>query len=483
MAVRTADERVSRAWTPAIVPFIVAAVIFLVVLAVGASLLNDPDTFWHIAVGDWILANGFPTGDPFSFTFAGAPWIAKEWLSQLVLTSAYHLGGWPLVVVISAAAFALAFALLARFLMDELAPLPVIALVAVAFILAAPHLVARPHVLALPVMVAWVGGLVRAVDRSRPPPYALLLLMVLWANLHGGFTLGIVLTIAAGLDAVVSARPGDRRRLAGRWLVFVILTLVAASITPYGPQSMLVTYRILSQTQALSIIGEWRPADFSHLAAFELVLLAGAGFVLYRGFVLPPVRVLVLLGLLHLALSAERNGELLGLLTPLFLAAPLARQLPGTRAAGAAPAASARLGMFAAATLGTVALLAGGLAVAGGDTPNPRIAPSAAVAVIKRNGFHRVLNDYDFGGYLIFSGVAPFIDGRTELYGDAFTMRHYRAVNLVDLNDFVRILNADEIDATLLKPTTPAVALLDRLPGWKRLYADDVAVVHVRDAH
>ena len=480
MAVRTAEERVGRQWTPAIVPFIVAAVIYLVALAVGTSLLNDPDTFWHIAVGNWIVANGFPTGDPFSFTAAGTPWIAKEWLSQLILAAAYHFGGWPLVVVLPAAAFALAFALLARFLMDRLAPIPVIALIAVAFILAAPHLVARPHVLALPVMVAWVGGLVRAVDRERPPPYALLLLMVLWANLHGGFTLGIVLAVAAGLDAVFSADPADRRRLAGRWSVFVVLTLVAASITPYGPQSMLVTYRILSQTQALSIIGEWRPADFSHVAAFELVLLAGAGFVLYRGFVLPPVRVLVLLGLVHLALSAERNSELLGLLTPLFLAAPLARQLPDAgRDQG--PAGSVGPGAWSAMALAAVGLMATGLAVAGNDAPNPQIAPANAVAALKRGDLHRVLNDYDFGGYMIFSGLAPFIDGRTELYGDAFTVRDYRAVNLVDLNDFVRLLDADDIDATLLRPSTPAVALLDRLPGWKRLYADDVAVVHVRD--
>jgi hypothetical protein len=32
----------------------------------------------------------------------------------------------------------------------------------------------------------------------------------------------------------------------------------------------------------------------------------------------------------------------------------------------------------------------------------------------------------------------------------------------------------------LLAPTTPAVGLLDRMDGWQRVYADDVAVVHVR---
>ena len=480
MAVRTVDDSRGQAWAPAM-PLLVATVLYLVVLAVAANLLNDPDTYWHLVVGDWILANGFPTGDPFSFTFAGAPWIAKEWLAQIVFSLAHHLGGWTLVVVLSAAAIALAFALLTRFLMDELAPLPVLALTAVAFVLAAPHLVARPHVLALPVMVAWVGGLVRAVDRARQPPYMRLGLMVLWANLHGGFTLGIVLGIAAGLDAVVAATPADRLRLAARWIGFVLLTFVAASVTPYGPESMVVTYRILSQSEALSVITEWRPADFSHLAGFEVVLLLAGGFALYRGFVLPPVRILVILGLLHLALAAERNGELLGLIAPLFLAAPLARQFPAARA-GREPAAFRWRPAAIAAGLALLVPATVALAVAGDSAPNRRITPDAAVKALKRANPGPVLNDYDFGGFLVFSDVPPFIDGRTELYGGAFTARHFRAVTLSDFSDFVRLLDEYGIAATLLSPTTPAVALLDRLPGWQRLYADEVAVVHVRAA-
>ena len=52
----------------------------------GLPLLGDPDTHWHIAVGNWMIAHGMaPVADPFSFTFRGEPWIAKEWLSQLLM--------------------------------------------------------------------------------------------------------------------------------------------------------------------------------------------------------------------------------------------------------------------------------------------------------------------------------------------------------------------------------------------------------------
>src|SRR4029079_19121408 len=124
-----------------------------------------------------------PVADPFSFTFAGQHWIAKEWLSQLLYSGAYAVADWAGMVVLAAASAALASALLARWLERELAPLASLVLVAATFVLAAPHLTARPHVLAWPVIVVWVGGLVRAVDRRQAPSLWLQAAMVLWANL------------------------------------------------------------------------------------------------------------------------------------------------------------------------------------------------------------------------------------------------------------------------------------------------------------
>ena len=58
----------------------------------------------------------------------------------------------------------------------------------------------------------------------------------------------------------------------------------------------------------------------------RILLLAGI-FALLRGVTLPPVRALVVLGLFHFALAQVRNADLLAMLAPLYLAAPLARQL------------------------------------------------------------------------------------------------------------------------------------------------------------
>jgi len=300
-------------------------------------------------------------------------------------------------------------------------------------------------------------------------------LMTLWANLHGGFTFGVLLAGACALEALLVAQKADRWQAARQWGVFGLLTILAACITPYGPASMVMTGRILGLGEALALLVEWRPQDFSKIGPYELCLLGAIGFVLFRGLTLPPVRILIVLGLLHMSLAHARNDELLVLLAPLFIAAPLRDQL------GQAQPALEPLSRKFIAPLALLAVLASvGLVTTRELRPGYYLTPSAALDALTRAKAGPILNDYGFGGYMIHAGVAPFIDGRAELYRGPFIARHHRAVTLENLPDFLRLLDEYKIGATLLAPGRPAVALLDRLPDWERLYGDDVAVAHVR---
>jgi hypothetical protein len=225
---------------------------------------------------------------------------------------------------------------------------------------------------------------------------------------------------------------------------------------------------------ALNWIGEWRPQNFGRIGIFEILLLGGI-FALSRGVTLPMVRALVLIGLLHFALAQVRNVDLLAMLAPLYLAAPIARQFRSW-------AASNEVGSGRTLQVGAVGvmILATVISSARDVRPAARNTPQAAVASAGLTAANRVLNDYSFGGYLIFAGIPTFIDGRGELYGGRFLHRYNSGLSLADLNDFLKLLDDYKIDATLLEPETPAVALLDRLPDWKRVYGDDVAVVHKR---
>ena len=156
--------------------------------------------------------------------------------------------------------------------------------------------------------------------------------MALWANLHGGFVFGLVLIAPVALDAVLGVDARARKSLVLRWAAFAIAALAASCCTPYGWNALLASRKILELGSALPLIMEWIPADFGSIGALEICLLLGIGLALWRGITLPPMRIVLLLGLLHMALAQGRAAEILALLAPLVLASPLAKQsvAPGT---------------------------------------------------------------------------------------------------------------------------------------------------------
>jgi hypothetical protein len=463
----------------AAMPWLVAAGVYAVLIALAPRLLADPDSYSHIAMGRWIFDHHVvPMVDPFSQTMRGEPWVAFEWLSEIAYAAALALGGWLGVVALAAAAAAIAFGLLTRLLLREWPPVPALIAVLAALVLVSPHMLARPHVLALPIMVAWVAALIRAVDEQGAPPWRILPLMIVWANLHGSFTFGLAMAGAIALEALWNAAAAERARVLRQWMTFGVLALAAACINPYGPEMILVTFRTIALGQVLTTITEWQPQNFTHLGAFEIIMLAGFGFALYRGVKLPPLRILLLLLLLHLSLSQSRNADLLGMLLPPLLLRPLSEHF-GIFTAGRSSV--TRFAAFAPAIAGIFLIAVTGLACIRNDiAPAANITPAKALTSFDAVKSAPILNDYDFGGYLDFAGIAPFIDGRGELYAPDFSIRYHQALNLQNLPDFLRLLDQYKFGATLLAPSTPAVALLDRLPDWQRVYSDDVAVVHVR---
>ena len=465
-----------------LLPLWVGAGVYMLMLLAGNHLLMDPDTMWQITVGQWIIDHrAVPEVDVYSFTMRGQPWISTQWLAQVMYAKAYTLAGWSGPVVVAASAIAATFALLTRLLSRRLADSTTLVFVAAALALTAGHLLARPHVLVMPIMVMWVGGLMAAADRRGAPSFWLLPLMALWANLHGGFVFGLVLIGPIGLDAVVSANPNERKPLVLRWALFGVMALMASCCNPYGWNALLAARKILELGSALPLISEWRPTEFGGLGTFEVCLLLGIGFSLLRGITLPPMRIVLLLGLLHMAFAQVRAVEILALLAPLMLAAPLSRQFGSGESSPINGASPARGALFASVA---VALVAGTVAYASAHRfePNSHSSPVTAVTELKKYKFTRVFNDYDFGGYLIANGVAPFIDGRTELYGEKFFVDHNAASGLMEPDNLFRLLDQYDIEATLMRTQSAATKLLDHMDGWQKTYSDDIATIHVRKA-
>lgn len=447
----------------------------------GNLLLNDSDTYWQIAVGRSILDHGaFPHADIYSFTKAGEPWISTSWLAQILYAEVYDWGGWAGPVILAAASIAFTFAFFAFILGRRIPAMYAVLVSLAAFLLSTPHLLARPHVLAFPVMIAWVYGLLSASEQQKAPSFWLLPLLVLWANLHGGFVFGLVLVGPLAFDALWNAEKQQRKPLALRWIAFGIGALVACCATPYGWDSILAARKILDLGELLRLIYEWMPANFSQFGPLEASILLSIAAALYCGvrFTLP--RIMLVLGLLHMALSHGRNIEIFALLTPLVVLAPLSSQFafePARFARMAFPAASGTI-LAAILAVSTWAFVANRQFV-----PPANQSPVAAVDALMEHNPKRVLNELAFAGYLISRGMPVFIDGRAELYGEQFEMAYYHALQLANVNLFLAMLKNYDIDAVLLEPETPAASMMDHIDGWKRIYADDNAVVAIRVAN
>jgi hypothetical protein len=479
-----------REWLPSW-PWIVGGLVMLRALASPLALLHDPDTYLHIAAGRWMLAHrALPAADPFSYTMAGAHWVPGEWLGEIVLAAAYAAAGWGGVVVLTAACCGLAIGLLCRFLLRRCDALPAVIATLAGAVLVLPHLLARPHVLALPLLVLWCGAVVAARDDGHGPPWRVLPAMMLWANLHGSFLFGIALALYVAGEAVLAAKDWPaRKNAAWRWGGFVLATLVAALVNANGITALIQPFRLMAMPALQAGFDEWRPADFTRFPALEawLLGLVALGFAVRAG--LPWTRLLLLLGLVHMALGHVRHADLLGLVAPLALAAALGPRLaellrpaaPSPLLRGAALLARpARLpGRLAIAVL---AAAVGILAIARPiDRSGDAVTPQAALAAARRLGVSGpVLNSEAFGGYLAFSGVPVFIDGRVELYGNDF-LAIYLAAERGDAVRLAGLLDRYHIAWTLLQTGSPIVAALDRLPGWRRVYADDRALVAVRE--
>jgi len=468
-----------------LVPLCVGAGAYLFFLFVGDTLLQDSDSFWQIKIGQWVIDHqALPYTDFYSFTRPGAPWLSTSWLSQVAFALSYTQWGWAGPVILTALGVALSAAILVR-LLDAHLEMPRSVLFAMlAVVLSLHHILARPHMLALPVMIAWVGMLMAAADRRGTPSWYWLPLMSLWASLHGGFVLGLALIGPMSFVALWGLDTGKQVRLLLRWFLFGVAALAASCATPYGWRTLLGATNILNLGELLTVISEWSPANFASFTAFEGALLGLIAIGLYRGLTLSPPRILLILLLTWMALSHVRSIEAFAFLVPLVLAKPLGEKSPlqqaDTQTGESWPA------RYVTA-IGALMIVAAGWTSTSIYMSHHRFTftmdqtPVAATDLLEKRGAKRIFNAYKFGGYLIARDIPVFVDGRAELYGEKFVMDFFRATEGQKPALLPTLLDEHKIDATLLVADSPGPQILDHLKGWKRIYTDKIAVIHVRD--
>lgn len=309
-----------------IIVFLSAVLSFFVAIFCDKKILNDGDTFMHIAAGQWMLRHhAVPHDDPFSYSFFGAPWVAHEWLSEVLMALAYNGGGWSAVLVLMGLAYALTMVCLAIFLEHRVRGLlPICLTLLLSFIMTLPSLLARPHLLALPCFALWSICLLRAREKGNTPPsWPAVLILLLWANLHGSFALGLFLILPFAFEAVLAEKHA-RLSVLGAWGRFMLFGCIAVAITPNGWDGLLFPFQLIMMPQ-MTMIQEWQPMHIQIINPFVLASCTFVYVVITRRLRIPPIRWVLLFGFGYLSVRHIRYELLTGVFVPLLLAVPLGR--------------------------------------------------------------------------------------------------------------------------------------------------------------
>jgi hypothetical protein len=461
-----------------------------------SALLADGDTGWHIRTGDLILDHGrLPGKDPFSFSRAGEPWVAWEWLADLLFAWLHRRAGLKGVVLLAGAAIALALTVLFRDLLRRGADL----FAALAATLAAAgsasiHFLARPHVFTLLLLAVAMSLLGR--DRRRPTAAVWLLvpMAALWANLHAGFVslLACLAVLVAG--SALEGAPGRARRYSALLAACTLSTLA----NPYGPGLHRHIAGYLRSDWIRQAVHEFQSPVFRSESSLQFEILLFAGFAA-AGFLLRNQRVadaLLILVWAHAALVSVRH-------IPVFAIVSLPLWVPDAsawwaRAAASRPLRSVariaqRLASDSAPAAGRTSLWAPLILLALAAAPTQATWPSDFPEVkfpVRIAGRHaarlagaRVFTSDQWGDYLIYRfhpRFRVFIDGRSDFYGPALGNTYLQTA--YGHPKWRQVFDQYGFELVLAPPDWPLAGLLRRDTGWRILDEDARAVLFEKAA-
>ncbi len=470
----------------------------LIVVSMGATylkqfalLLGDPDTFWHIKLGTDILNSGhLPITDSYSYTYAGQPFVSKEWLSEVLFAGSYKLWGWNGVMLLTLLAAVASILLLFRELARHLHP-TIAALFAIVIInMMNPVVVARPHILTLPIAIYFTGRLFRAAEAKQVPPFWLLALITTWANLHGSFTLAFVIAGFAFLHIFLQIRFNDRSLLL-KWVLFGILCPVAAMIHPYGYEPIRIGMQMMATNKAMAYIQEWMPLNAKDdivIIYFTLAALAGLiGTRMNLGW----AKTLFIIFVLNMMLTHGRFVYVFFLLVPVVIAPNIADRYPDISLAkwlarARDPLENLVAKWFApiagAISIGAIVSVLFFLHNTIPAPPEDTAAEKPIAFAVGNNLQGNVFNEYRYGGSLIFHGIKTFIDGRAEqLFTGEFFPDYIDSGRHNGAKLFKDVIDRNKVTWTLLPSDDLRNGFLDQL-GWKKAYSDDKTMIYTKPA-
>jgi hypothetical protein len=456
----------------------------------------DPDMWWHLRTGQVILEAGIPRQDIFSFTVPNNQWITHEWLSEVFMWINFQIAGLNGLILVFAAIIAAAFMLV--YLRSDGRPYLAGFVVILAALASAPFWGVRPQMFNMLFSAVFVFLLEGFKDRKigRKTLLLLPLLTAIWANLHSGYLLGIVLLGIYIAGESISALLGSKSERGLdwtelRWLTLItLLALLAAALNPNGPALWVYPFFTLGSNFMQSNILEWQSPNF-HLREFwpyAALVILGVLSWLASGKRPALTDALLFGGTAVAGLISARHIPIFAIVATPIISRYLVISLIGTRLYPLVSGQMRTRPNSSLTVLNWVILLIIGLAAtlwiverAGKNQDEiARRYPVAAVDYLQDNGMDKQhgYNSYKWGGYLIWRGIPVFVDGRADVYGDDFLSYYRRTMDLA--NNWQQPLDDFDVQYVLVEQFSRLATLLSSSEAWQEAYRDSVSTIFVR---
>jgi hypothetical protein len=456
-------------------------VLFLGLFAVTARNVTDPDIWWHLKTGQYISEHkSVPHTDPFSYTRAGQPWVAHEWLTELFLYQTQRAAGFGGLILIFAAVLVAAF----LFLYLRCGPATYIAGIATlcGAWATAPVWGVRPQVLSFLLTSLWLL-ILELSDRTPKLLWWTLPLTLLWVNLHAGFAQGPVLSALFLCGTVIERFLGHSARSAP-WRISASILLLDLLLVPLNPHGLrLYSYPIetLRSAAMQSYIAEWASPNFHRAEYWPFLLVVLATFATLSCSRVPvrPRGAILLLVSLYAALASIRMMPLFVLIAVPLITKRLGNWPRRTQRSSPTPSARSLFNAVIVAAMVVFAVIRVAQVVQRQPAAESDQFPVGAVAFLQAHPpSGPIFNHYDWGGYLIWK-LAPstpvFIDGRADLYGADLLHDFADAYQLK--GPWRQILRRWRIRTAILPQDSALAVGLRAAPGWIVSYQDSQSIV------
>jgi len=454
------------------------------------SRFDDPDMWWHLKTGQIIwTTHAIPTTDVFSYTSGHHSVVPHEWLAQTLIYGTYRFGGYSglmLWLCLFTAALLIAGYALCR-LYSGNAKVAFIGAMTV-WLFATVGLAIRPQMIGYLLLTIELLLVQLGRTHSRRWFFGLPPLFAVWVNCHGSFFLGLILAATFLFCSFFDFRMGSlvalpwdpRRRKMLVWAL--VLSAAALFLNPVGVKQILYPIdTMLHQPIGISTVDEWMPLQMTGERGIALMAVLGCVFltvIAQRSELFWDELVVLAMGA-WLAISHERMLFVFGI-----LAAPVLSRILSTSWDGYDPGHDLP---WANALMIAMSLLIVVWGFPSGENLAKQVEEHSPVQAVKYLKTHHLsgnmLNDYVYGGYLIWAAPERpvFVDGRADVFEWTGVLDEFGKWAMLQ-NDPNQLLNKHKISFCLLARTSPMAHVLPFLPEWKTVYSDNMAMIVVRTA-